>query len=383
MNTIKIGGKIYKYEGMWRDKKTSRTKDSNNNILKWPKHSSKKWQNQDIFIEKLYETHKYLLRKNKFKKYKNKKKCLICKKRITKGLFEINKIRWEDGLLHYIKKHNVKPSHEFISTIFKLELTQRIIYSRQLASLKGRLVKRDKNKYIEISRNQIMILDALMRQGGFKEYIDKNNQKVKRYSEHAGLLDFNNNGLERIMVSGNIDRVDTYDDDIFFPRNITDAFDYEYIFHTHPPTPDIGSRMNVGILYEFPSISDIFHFLDHYNGGNTQGSIVIAPEGMYIIRKYVQDYKKIIINEDKFYKDISKVFEKVQIDAINKYKDNFTIKKFYSKIAQDTSYIEKINNILKRYKMYIDYYPRIKSREDFWVIDTIFLPVSVIEPKRR
>ena len=28
-------------------------------------------------------------------------------------------------------------------------------------------------------------------------------------------------------------------------------------------------------------MSDIFHFIDHYNDGRTQGSIIIAPEGMH------------------------------------------------------------------------------------------------------
>ena len=56
------------------------------------------------------------------------------------------------------------------------------------------------------------------------------------------------------------------------------------MFHTHPPTPFPGSRVVDGILYEFPSISDIYHFADHFNAGETQGSLIIAPEGMYIIR---------------------------------------------------------------------------------------------------
>ena len=102
---------------------------------------------------------------------------------------------------------------------------------------------------------------------------------------NISLLDFNNSGLEKIIISGNTSRVDANDDVIFLPKNMIDAFDYEYIFHTHPPTPKQGARANVGILYEFPSISDLFHFMDHYNEGKTQGSIVIAPEGMYIIRK--------------------------------------------------------------------------------------------------
>jgi len=106
------------------------------------------------------------------------------------------------------------------------------------------------------------------------------------------LLDFDNNGLEKIIVSGNTNRVDTNDEDIFLPGNMIDMFDYEYIFHTHPSTHGVGGRAKYGILYEFPSMGDIFHFLDHYNEGKTQGSMIIAPEGMFVIRKHIHDDKK-------------------------------------------------------------------------------------------
>lgn len=59
----------------------------------------------------------------------------------------------------------------------------------------------------------------------------------------------------------------------------------KYIFHTHPTTPYIGSRFKNGIIYEFPSIMDINHFIEHHNRGELQISMVITPEGLYIIRK--------------------------------------------------------------------------------------------------
>ena len=70
------------------------------------------------------------------------------------------------------------------------------------------------------------------------------------------------------------------------PNNVEDMFNYEYIFHTHPPTPRPGGRVNVGIVYELPSIGDVLHFIDHFNDGKISGSIVITSEGIYNIRHY-------------------------------------------------------------------------------------------------
>ena len=191
-----------------------------------------------------------------------------------------------------------------------------------------------------------------------------------------------NTGLEKIIVSGNTTLVDAADQDIYLPKNMIEAYDYEYIFHTHPPTPKPGSRAQGGILYEFPSISDMFHFIDHYNDGRTQGSIVITPEGMYIIRKKIVDDKKIIINEDKFYNDAMNVWSKIQKHAIMKYGIKFSAHTFYSKIAQDRSYINMFNKVLNKYKIHIDYYSRIYDGKR-WVIDTIYLPVYTIEFERE
>ena len=147
-------------------------------------------------------------------------------------------------------------------------------------------------KYYKITRNQLLVLDALLYDGGgvTKKYLDSH--KNVRYSEHAGLLDFDATKLERIVISGKTTREDKDDLDILLPHDLPDLPDYEYIFHTHPPTPHPGGRVNQGILYEFPSISDIFHFIEHYNEGHVQGSIIITAEGLYIIKSKVPLDKK-------------------------------------------------------------------------------------------
>lgn len=383
MNIVRVNKKFYKYESFWRSSKYSKERDYNGNLFPWPKES-KEWQNRKLFLMKLKETEDYLKKKKKIKWYKKEdyKDCIIDgEENITKGFYQLNSIRWETGLYHYIDKHKIKPSNEFIDHIFRFIIGTRIIEKKRSSKIKGVTIIKQNKTYMRIDRNQILILDALMKYGSYKIYVDKKNKKIFRYSEHAGLLDFNENKLERIIVSGKTTRIDENDDDIFLPKNMLDAFDYEYIFHTHPPTPKPGGRVHIGILYEFPSISDIFHFIDHYNKGVTQGSLVITPEGLYNIRKNNLDNKKIKIDENKFYHDMMKIYNIVQSDAIKKYGTNFTMNQFFSKIAQDVTFINQINKIANKYDIQIDYYPRIKDIKNHWIIDTIYVPVYSIEPK--
>jgi hypothetical protein len=240
----------------------------------------------------------------------------------------------------------------------------------------------DNLKYMKLDRNQLMILDALMRHGGYnKKYIDPKNKKIYRYSEHAGLLDFNSSGLEKIIISGRTTRVDKDDNEIYMPSNLHDALDYEYIFHTHPPTPKPGGRVDDGVLYEFPSISDIFHFISHFNRGETQGSIVITPEGMYNIRAIKPDMDEININENQLFSRLRRTMKNVQDNAIKKYGTSFDTSYFYSVIAQDKSYIDTVNQVLSNYHLYIDFFPREKDDRGKWILNTVYLPIYVIEMK--
>lgn len=389
MNVVKIKDKLYKYESFWRPTKQKKVYDFDKKPFPWISTediSDKKWPNQENFLNKLAETQTYLARKNKFIKYADNdvKDCILNKShhKISTGMYELNNIRWEDGLYHYIEKHNIKPTDDFIDFIFRHELDSQVTVTKhKLARVKGVMTIKKHKKYLKMDQNQIMIMDALFSHGSKKNYIGSKKKKLYRYSEHAGLLDFNDNGIEKIIVSGNTTRVDPNDNEIFMPQDIPDALDYEYIFHTHPATPKPGGRVTDGILYEFPSISDLFHFMDHYNDGETQGSIVIAAEGMYIIRKKVFDKKKIKINEDKFFRDAKKIWGEVQDDAIKKYKTKFSNDTFHSVIAQDTTYIDRLNKVLNKYELHIELFPRVKSDDGKrWIIDTMYLPIYVVEP---
>lgn len=242
----------------------------------------------------------------------------------------------------------------------------------------------ENKKYINITRNQLQILDALMKDGGYnKKYIDKHNKL--RFSEHFGMLDFNNAGLEKVIISGKSNRMDKDDHEILLPDDVPDALDYEYIFHTHPPTPKPGGRVQSGILYEFPSIADIFHFAEHYNDGKTQGSIIITPEGLYLIR-CKKDDKKIKIPSEKKYNEMVQELIKIQEVAIKKYGKKISENDFYKKVANDFTYIKMFNKMLKRFwndTIFVNYKPRkYDATAKQWYIPGFYIPVSVIEPKK-
>jgi hypothetical protein len=379
MNIIKIKGIIYKLESVWRKNKKDAKVDLNSKIFPWPINRDTSWQNQENFLDKLKEIETHLLKHRMYKKYTKNYNCKFNdKKNVTNKLFILNNICWENGLYHYIEKHNVKPSNIFIDFIFSFAIPKKI-KSKIIKRINGKKIIRYDKQFLKISKNQILILDALMEHGSNKKYVDKYKDGSFKYSEHSGLLDFNKFGLEKIVVSANTTRIDKGDDDIYLPQNMPDALDYEFIFHTHPPTPKPGSRAKVGILYEFPSISDIYHFIDHHNDGNTQGSIIIAPEGIYIIRKYKFNNKKIHINENKLYDEFDDELYEAQHDAIDKYGTKFSKELFYEKIAQDRHYIDIMNKVINKYDLHIDYFPRIKDKNNKWVVDTLYLPIYVVE----
>jgi hypothetical protein len=389
MNTYKYNNTSYKLESIWNhsniDANFELQRDSNGQLYKDPVANINKWGGQDQFASRLSVVQEYIYKQNKYSKYDLKKdkdkECLICKKKdISTGIYNLNNNIWEDGLLHYINDHNIKPSDEFIELIYTYKLKTN---KTKIMRFKSELFTIADLKYIKVDKNQIMIMDALLKHGGYsKKYLDFKDKNIFRYSEHAGLLDLNDNGLDKVLVSGKTTRVDKNDNEIYMPKNMTNILEYEYIFHTHPATKIAGGRVAVGILYEVPSISDIFHFIDHFNRGLTQGSLVIAEEGLYNIRKYEFDRKKIKIDEDDMYKNTRRVFNKIQDQAIEKYGTKFTASTFYSKIAQDREFIDVINKTLNKYKLQIDYYPRIKDKKGRWIIDDVYLPVYMTEIKK-
>lgn len=377
-NVIIINNKEYNLEKIYRQYKNDTSKDANDKLYPYPKEGNI-MPNKDNFLERLNNLNKILENKKKFYNYSKKYDCLLCgKKDVSSRRYYHNRVMWEDSLYHYVDKHNVDINVMFKDYLFTLNLNALIDnINRDITNKSNTIVlnkiRKNNKQYVKIDTRQLLILDALMIHGGITKKYSDNKAKDRKYSEHAGILDFENNTVKKIIVAGNTHRVDEGDDEIFLPMSFDDMLEYEYIFHTHPPTPKPGGRAKGGILYEYPSISDIFHFIDHHNDGVVIGSIVIAPEGLYNIRKNKNDKKNIDIDEDALLIKYQKIVKKNQKEAIKKYSTNFSENTFYSKISQDRKYIENINSLLNTFNLQIDFYPRIKSENDQWIIETVYL----------
>jgi hypothetical protein len=373
-NYIKINNKTFKAQLFWRKSKNDRIFDDDDKIFPFPKEE-KKWNMSSKFIERINQIQILIeTKKPENQIFHNSKDCLLChKKNISNKSFFLDDFLWNDDLIHYVKYHNSKPNEIFIDFIFNININD--YFSINLI---GRIIDdiHQNEQFLKLDKNQIMILDALMKHGGYtKKYYDINNKNLSRYSEHAGFLNTKENIVHEIIVSGNTLRVDKGDEEIFLPGEMPQSFKYNYIFHTHPPTPKPGGRAKDGIIFEFPSVGDILHFIDHYNLGNTIGSLVIAPEGMYNIRKFTITKEKIKINENKLYKEMRNLIWDINQKAIKKYTKKFSTYKFYSYIAQDKQYIDEINKKLNEYFIHIDYFPRTKDFKGKWIIDTVYIPL--------
>jgi len=354
--------KIYHHEGFLN--KSDLIEVKHNNV----------WVNKKYFLLKLTLIEDFLSQSNKNVKDENIKNiCPVCNIKINSKTFKIKNILWRSELTHFIEKHNYIPSKNFIDIIFTFKLPLKKHTCIKIKS--NKVLTKHGLRFIKLESNQLNILDALMEHGGGNKKYKLNNREI--YSEHAGLLDFDKDYLEKIIIFTNTSVTDKYDNEIYLPENNEDAFDYEYIFHTHPPTPLPGSRAIEGFLYEFPSTSDLMHFSEHYNIGITQGSIVIASEGMYLMRKKVIDGKQLKYNDDEFYDSVTREIIKINNDAIKQYGTKINLNKFYHKIAQDMSYIDRLNKFITKYGLEIDYFPR-KKRNDNWVLEDIYIPVYPI-----
>lgn len=366
------------------------TKEYDNYILYWHgkkitnktvlDKSNTNWSGRKFFVSKLNLLEQKMINDRKYYMLDKKEYCIECKQEHNKNLliFKFGDDFWRSDLIHDIVEHYYQPPAKFIRFILNNDPTIIEKCKKSTVKMNGKLYRQHGFTYLKVKSNQLLILDALLEHGGYSKKYKMKHDKGFKFSEHAGMLDFNQKGLERIIVSGITDRSVDVDPEIFFPQFGQDAYDFEYIFHTHPPTPRIGGRIDVGILYEFPSANDIYHFAEHFNNGHVQGSIILTAEGLYNIRKYYINNEKINLSTT-FGKELKKIYRNVQMHAIDQYGDKFTDDFFYGTIAQNTSYIDECNEYLKKKDIYIDFFPRQKNKSDRWIIGTIYLPMCVIE----
>jgi hypothetical protein len=282
------------------------------------------------------------------KKMKNEK-CIMCNKCIENNMYKLKDIIFYEMDIHNLQDHYY----------MKCELYENLnIY----------------NKRMKININDINIMDGLYEVGSKKIYIEKkqnDSYEVLKYSEHYGYLELILNNVNKICVL-NKKRDDENFKDIYMPELDIELFNYEYIFHTHPKFYKLGCRRL--IIFEYPSINDLLHFIDHYNLGKVKGSIVISPEGLYMIKKLnSSNNEKLIIDTNIFIKKIDEIFNECEELLINKYYLNsITYEYFYEKVINDLECIVKINNVLRLFDITIDYYAR-SSLFNNYVILSIFV----------
>lgn len=387
MNYEKENNTLQKYEGYFDIKKH----DILGNAYPTVKNVKKNWAGKILFSKKLLKLQKTLDLQHNFTIKNSLNKCVLCDKQnigsygeksvrrahtsIGNKQYTLKNMHWNENLIHYILQHNYKPSNEFMEFILghyvgilsnnKIRLPT-LIYTSQ---------NKDQ-KYVKIDRNQLQILDALMNNGGWTKKYEDNTGEMK-YSEHAGVLLFNNDALDKIIVSGKSTRISDKDDDIFLPSNMMEAYECEYIFHTHPPTPYPGGRINNGILYELPGSSDIAHFIEHSVIGITRGSLVIAPEGLYNIKiKNIDDDKYMFTTEkekNNFVNKVNIIEREIQHKAISKFDE----KNYFEEITKTNDFLTPLNDFLDKYNLQIDYYPRIKNKYGTWILNDVYLPKNI------
>lgn len=385
MNKEIINGEIFYYESFWKLDKNEEKKDAEMTDYPFPSQRKKKYDNEMIeqFIKKLETIQNILKDRDKsFRKTTHYKNCLLNDNHIniSNGTYILYNIVWDDSLIHYIKEHNVLPSNEFLqmidnSKIYPNKILIKKQYERNVLKLKTHMLVKENARYIKITENQLNILDALYEHGGNKErYYDKFDKL--RFSEHAGDLDFHKDKLEKIIVSATSTRMDEDDTEIFFPDDLYVHYDYEYMFHTHPFTP---SRFKDGIIYEVPSTSDIMHFIEHFNEGISQGSMVVCPEGIYIITYYqiTPDSKILIKDEDKFENECNNVISKIHNKLYGKHKEDY-LKNELDSVYNETEQVIMMNEFLNKYNLTILYYPRI-HKNGMWKLREFYLKVYSLE----
>jgi len=278
--------------------------------------------------------------------------CSICNKKTNNKIYSFRNLFWPGIYIHLLEYHNVQASINFATFLEKYQMCLmtkcNILQSLTEFKLKfiGTIIKQPNlEKYIRLTTNQINIMDALMYYGGNTKKYLKNSNTL--YSEHFGILNFESFNLSSIIISAKEGRIDKDDPSIFLPSDHYILEDYEYFFHTHPPTPKPGGRILDGILYEYPSINDIFHFIEHHKKGITIGSIIIATEGFYLIRPL--DFKKPILEPPE--RQLTKLFDTVQEEAIKLYGTKFSETYFYEVISRNTKGINYINKYLSKYNI--------------------------------
>lgn len=304
-----------------------------------------KIENIEFFIKKLESVNKLvdvIYRKNK--KY-----------------YQISNIVWPSNIIHLIEKG------EYPSQFFRNIINTLLIWNDRILNTPT-IYRNTDIAFVLFDHNKLLMLDALFKQGSIKRYLRMDGIYV--YSEHHGVFDVKDGIVKNIILSAETNRSAINDEDILLPNFMKEMNDYHFIFHTHPNSNTNAGRISGGILYEFPSPADIMNFCYHNHKGITVASIIVSPEGVYIIKEIEHMRIKKKIPHDIIQKKINEL-EKL---SISEKKDKLSTddSTFHSVVSYDFKYIDIFNNILKQFNIVIDYYPRIKINDE-WCIPSFIL----------
>lgn len=304
------------------------------------------------------------LRRIDLVKVNNNTKCSKCK---IKYIYQLQNIIWDNCLIHKIEYHQRYPSEYFMKIILGTIIINNLIINPPLIIDKN---MRSKIKYILLQYNHLLIIDALMKQGSFPRY--ENNDRYI-YSEHSGVIKIDNDKVDEIIIATDTNRTDAKDNNIYLPHNNELFEKHSILFHTHPNTKILAGRMSEGIVYEFPSANDVFNFMKYYNEGTAIASIIIAPEGTYVIRP-IKLIPEFTIDDILFYQLKNHIL-KLEESAVKTFKSKSDLHNpdiFHSIIGSDFTYIQQYNDFLSDYNIYVEYYPRIKKNGE-WCLRDIYL----------
>lgn len=341
----------------------------NSNITIFNNKTEQKYNNVWSFRYEFLKYYKTYIKRVKTKLENKIIKCPFCEhvdkeKVIYYSTNGKNRFCWGSLTYHLIKEHLYEPKNKFIK------------YILSLSSL----------SFFKISVNNMVLFEGLMLAGGLTRKFkynkkikvkDKNKEMIKKekqftYSEYSGYFDIQCDNKICTMENVEISSYRRYNDEIYMVNFFFNKLDNKkYVFHTHPPTPQPGSRIKTdSIVYEFPSPTDIESFITMTNKYELEGELVFAPEGIYVMSRY--DKKK-PIKQQKF-QNIGP-YLKVFRYAYSKYKDIENVEDFYNIVAQDYTFIKELNNVMKNYNIIIYYYPKQKIN-NVWSYGKIYLPIN-------
>ena len=281
--------------------------------------------------------------------------------------YKLSNIIWSDKMKYLIETHHRYPSEYFIKVILNTIVIDDYIVNKPIYLDPTKI---NELNYIPLHHNTLLIMDSLFNNGSQSQYESTSDKKFL-YSEHSGVLSVKNNRIENVIIFTDTDRIDKNDQTILLPNNIdinTDVSHFEYLFHTHPNATIYAGRINEGVLLEVPSASDLLYFSKYSATKNIQGSIIVAPEGMYVIRviKYGEKIKldqTLLHNIKSFILDL----EEEAVRKVQGIKNLSDPDIFHKTVGSDLSYIKSYNKFIKSTNIMVEYYPRYKKNNQWFL----------------